>query len=367
MRDDDFTINSGLTYSDELVSDKVYSDFFRNPDVVRTFAETMDMTDSRTRKAVLNLTEGDQTALLTSLTSRLYDNIVAKVDDIDYGTIPDSKGDITKLENYDKIKECISLLHDILIEFKQDTAPIDEISMAVANIESRKDLFGRAFKLNIELPMIMYNNAVLTIVDAVSYMIATSIEFIKTPNRDSFDITLDKVSYSRTKNHMLYNNLKKFNKACKSKDLDKALDHIITSRAKGLHEGAVVGTVAGVLAVGGILVSLCTIIIPLLREMVFLFYHTRMRLSDFFDIQADLLQMNAHNLQNNKTMDDDEKEHIVSKQLKIVELFRKIANKISFTCKKAEVESTKDIAASGKKLKIDDIDTSGINNTSALF
>ena len=80
-----------------------------------------------------------------------------------------------------------------------------------------------------------------------------------------------------------------------------------------------------------------------------------MRVSDFFDIQADLLQMNAYNLENNSSINDEQKERTISKQLKIVELFRKIANKISFTGRKAEVETNKEVQNASRKMKLNDL------------
>ena len=348
------TINDlGLTRSEELARDEVYGNFFKNPKVMTQFTEHLDMSDKATRMAIINMNEADQTAILTSLTSKLYDHIVAKVDDIDYGDIPATEGDITKLPNYTKLVECVDLLKNILNEFKQDTAPIDEIAVAIANVGTRKDLFNRAFKLDCELPILMYNNTVLSIISAVSLMIATSIEFIKTPNKDSFQITLDKVAFTKTKNNMLYKNLKKFNKICENKEFDKAMNHIIDATVKAAKNEAAVGglAVAGVVAVAVILAN----IVPILREMVFFFYYSRMRVSDFFDIQADLLQMNAYNVQNNESLNGEEKEKIVSKQFKIVNLFRSIANKISFTGRKAEVECSKEVANADRKLKIDEL------------
>lgn len=353
----------GLTRSEELAKeDNAYGDFFRDPKVMSAFTEHFDLTDRPTRQAIMCLDEADQNAVLTALTSKLYDHIVSKVDDIDYGEIPSTKGDITKLSSYDKLRECIDLLRNILKEFKQDTAPIDVLSEAIANITSRKDLFERAFKFNCELPIIMYNTTVLSIINGVSYMIATSIEFIKTPNQESFEIVLDKVSYNKTKSNMIYRNLKKFNKCCSSGDFDKAMNHIITSRVKGYNESAVVA-IGGISAVLVILAS----IIPILREMVFFFFYTRMRVSEFFDIQADLLQMNAYNVESNDSRDSEEKDKIVSKQLKIVELFRKAANKISFTNKKAEVESAKEIESNSKKMKFNDMGDDIPDSVSALF
>lgn len=352
----------GMVRSEEL-TEGPYEDFFKDPRVMEKFTEHMDIADAATRKAIISMNEAEQGAALTSLTSKLYDNIVEKVDDIDYGDIPNTKGDITKLPNYNKLTECIELLRSILIEFKQDTSPIDVISEGLANVTTRKDLFGRAFRYNVELPIIMYNNVVLSIINGVSYMIATSIEFIKTPNQDSFKITLDKVAYAKSKSNMLYNNLKKFNSSCKNGDFDKAMEHVLQNRIKGIGEAAVGAAIAGIASTVVILLS----IIPILREMVFFFYYTRMRVSDFFDIQADLLQMNAYSVQNSESKTEEEKTHIVSKQLKIVELFRKIANKISFTGRKAEVDTNKEIAISSRKMKIDELDIKDSSSVSALF
>lgn len=361
--------DQGLARSEELSDDEnAYGDFFRNPIAMKAFTEHMDLSDAKTRKAIMAMNEAEQGAALTALTSKLYDNIVAKVDDIDYGEIPMTKGDVTKLSNYFKLRECIDLLNGILKEYKQDTSPINEIALALAHVEANKDLFMRAFKLDVELPIILYNTTVLNIISAVSYMIATCIEFIKTPNQDSFQVTLDKVAYAKTKGNMIYNTLKKFNKAANKGDLNNALNHVIKTKVEHHHEAAAIGL--GIKAVGtflgglnpvvlGITITalILTILIPLLREMVYLFFYTKMRVSEFFEIQADLLQMNAYNVENNGSMEDDKKKKIVSKQMKIVEWLRKMSNKFAINIRKAEVEAEREIERSNKKMDIDDIDS----------
>lgn len=364
-----------LTFADympETTKEDEYpiQNHYVDPAIMEAFTMHFDMTDTHTRRTIMSMNEADQSTLLASLTSKLYDNIVSKVDDIDYGEIPMTKGDVTKLSNYDKLRECIRLLRDILKQFQQDTSPVDEIGIALDNIVRYKDLFMRAYKLDVELPIIMYNNMVLSIINGVSYMIATSIEFIKTPNKDSFEATLNKVAFAKTKSHMLYTNIKRFNKCCSNKDFEKAMNHIINQYVSK-HEGAVLGTVGA--AISGLWVSsnifkigcvvaLLTSIIPIMRELIFLFYYTRMRVSEFFDIQADLLQVNASNVENNETMDRVKREKIVNGQMKIVNFFRNIANKIAINGRKAEVEATKDIEVSNRKMNINDMPT-----TSVLF
>jgi hypothetical protein len=364
-----FNPDQGLARSEELSDDEnAYGDFFRNPIAMKAFTEHMNLSDPKTRKAIMAMNEAEQGAALTALTSKLYDNIVSKVDDIDYGEIPMTKGDVTKLSNYMKLRECIDLLNGILKEYKQDTTPINEIALALAHIEARKDLFMRAFKLDVELPIILYNTTVLNIISAVSYMIATCIEFIKTPNQDSFQVTLDKVAYAKTKSNMIYGNLKKFNKVANKHDLDEALNHVIKTKVH--HEGAAIGS--AITAIGsflgahpialGITITaiILTVLIPLLREMVFLFFYTKMRVSEFFEIQADLLQMNAYNVENNSSMDNDKKKKVVSKQLKIVEWLRKMSNKFAINNRKAEVEAEREIKDNNKKMDIDDISSNSV-------
>lgn len=348
-----------------LKRDDEYGEFFRNPIVMEVFNSHMDLNDSKTRKAILSMNEAEQNSALTALTSRLYDNIVAKVDDIDYGEIPSTKGDITKLSNYPKIRDCIDVLRDILKEYKQDPAPINEVALALGNIETRKDLFGRAFRMDVELPIITYNNIVLSIINSVSYMIATCIEFIKTPNKDNFQIVLNKVAYAKTKSNLLFTNLKKFNKCCDDRNFDKSMEHIINEYVK-VHEGAALSAITSsswagpVLAIAGVIIM----IIPIIKELVFYFYYVKMRVSEFFDLQADLLQMNAYNVENNSTVDEKKKEKIVANQLKISGFFRTMANKFAINSKKAEVEATREIEKQNKAIKIDELDT---NNVSALF
>lgn len=71
--------------------------------------ENFDIQDTITRKTLLTIDEADQTKVLDSLTSKLYQSIMDKVDDIDFGSIPESKGDITAVQNYDQMIECIGV------------------------------------------------------------------------------------------------------------------------------------------------------------------------------------------------------------------------------------------------------------------
>lgn len=339
------------------------TDNYRSPAFDRAINEYFDIMDTKTRKVLLAVNEEDQNQILTSLTSKLYDNIVNKVDDIDFGDIPKTKGDITSLPNYDKITDCIDTLRNILIQYKQPEDPIDTIDFALENLKLRKEMFMKAYRFDIELPMIVYNTIALSIISAISLMIATSIEFIKTPSQEGFDIILDKVSLNKTKDSLLFVNLKKFNDACKKGDIDNAMETVIRNKMKNFS-GIEIGVAAGAIAIVGILFN----IIPIIRELIFFFYYSRTRVSEYFDVQADLLQMNAHNIDATKIKSADERKKIITKQLKIAEMFRKISNKLAVSAKTCEVQATKEIVSKNKeKLHVDDVTDSVPDSASSVL
>lgn len=327
-----------------------FSQIYRSKDFTRAMNEYFDVTDDTTRKILLSVNEADQDKIMVSLTSKLYDAIMDKVDSIDFGEIPESKGDITRVPNISKVLECLDTMKELLVQYNQPTDPIDTVLAAYNNIAQRRDTFQKAFRYKIELPMVLYNTIVLSIITATTYMISTTISFIKTPNSDTFQITLDRAAMTKSKQHMVFTNLKRFNEACQNGEVDKSLDYIIRNNVKNLT-GVEFGVIAGGIAVVALLFS----IIPIIRELIFFTYYTRVRVSEYFDTQATLLQMNASNLEANKTLDKTEKEKIVKKQSKIADFFRSISNKIAVKCKTAENEATKDLVSSNKKYKTDEV------------
>lgn len=314
-------------------------------------SEHLDIMDEETRHIILAISEADQNQVLTSLASKLYDNIVKKVDNIDFGSIPNSKGDITKIENYTQLMQCVELMESIMQEYKQDISPIAIVKNSIDNIKSRTDIWEKAYTLNIELPIVLYNTIVLAIVSSISFLISSTIEFVATPGETSFEIAVNSVSLKKTKSSLLFKNLERFNRSCSNGELDKAIEAIMDGNKNNLLGGTAVSyTIAG-LALTTIVVN----IIPMLRELIFFFYNSRQSLSDYFAVQADLLQMNADNITYNSTKPASEKKKLQKKQMKIVDKFRKISAILAINCKKAEKAADKEAKTVSKKYKYNEI------------
>ena len=120
-----------------------------------------------------------------------------------------------------------------------------------------------------------------------------------------------------------------------------------------IPEATLIGAaVFGVVGIAGLLL----VLIPILRELIFLFYYQRVRIADYFETQADLLEMNAYNIQNNNaTFTKEERKSISNKQMAIATKFRKVSDFIAVDAKAAEVKATKEIASNKKKYKADEV------------
>lgn len=329
---------------------------YRSPEYTRAMNEFFDITDTETRKILLAVNEADQNKVLVSLTSKLYDNVVDKVDDIDFGEIEMTRGDIEKLPNFKTLHECLNNMARLLIEFKQDTKPVDTIAECVSNLIESKNIWTKAYAVNAELPMITYNTMVLAVIEATAYMVSMCVEFIKSPSQDTMQIMIDKSALTKSKGHMLFKNIESFNSAYNKGQVEKAMMHVIDENAKkknfvGIYGGIGVG--AAVVGLAGLLFC----IIPVIRELIFLFYYNRVRVSDFFEVQADLLQVNAYNVENNRLdLTKEERKNISAKQMKTAEKFRKISRAIAVETSNAESKATKEVKnEDNKKYKASDI------------
>lgn len=196
------------------------------------FREFFDVSDKPTRKCIVALEDTEQDQLLTALSSKLYDMIVAKVDQIDFGTIPRSRGDITKVDGFTNTEECIKIVRQIVSEYRADTEVVDTVITAIQNIKDRKGLFIKSFAMNAELPIILYNTMVLAIEQSVSFLISVCISYIKDPETQSINAALDKVAYNNTRDNLLFEQLTEFNSACQNKSVDNLIEEVIKNGAK---------------------------------------------------------------------------------------------------------------------------------------
>jgi len=327
-------------------------------DYLKVVYENCDLSDPDFKKKLIYVNEAEQNKVLISLTAKLYSNIVDKANELDYGDIPETKGDITKLNNYNMMVDTVATLIDIVKEFKQDPRSINVISEAIANIETRKDEFTKAFRLGYEIPKLIYCTTVLAINDSIAYMIATCIEFIKTPKTDSFEMVLDVMRYKKAKDYLIFSNLEKLNREFKNGNIDRimkavskgAVDKALTeansinlATPKVGKKFSIIG-IAAIAVLGAFAIYGLLNIIHIIQSIVFCVYNTMNKYSQYIEMQAMVMEANANNLDiNHPEWDDAKKKDVYERQMKLVEKWRNRAEKWRVTAKKAEVDTEREL------------------------
>ena len=198
--------------------------------------EYFDYSDSYILHALNEANGRDR--MLGALTNKLYDKIMEKYEKIDFSTVSKSRGDITKIEKFDSLKECVEIIYQLVNEYKQDTYAVDVINTTIANLKDRTNMFRKAFNMNCGIGIMSYNTMALGVVECTNFLISACIEYIKSPNNDSFKIALDTVAYNNTKQNLLFESLEAFNVSCRSGEFDKAMEVALDTSLRKYHEAA---------------------------------------------------------------------------------------------------------------------------------
>lgn len=374
--------------------------------------EYFDPSNSTEFRALMNLNEEQQDRVLANLATKLYDHIVNEITDIDFGDIPTSKGDITRIPNYLDMVDCINIIHDICVRFKQPTIATDTLFKAIQNLKDTKEIWRKSFDIKAGLGINTYNTLALGIVCSVSLLISSAIEFIKNQEGD-FEFLINKVGMQKSLDSVLFKSLKEFNDGCADGTFMKAI--IIANNSKvniseaevvSFDEAAMIDTLvrtakefinshgpdfmkngfnkakdfasdiakgkdatmtgAGIATGIAGLIVIVAVLLPAIRNAVHWFFSSKQKLSDYFAIQASLLEINANNVKYMNSKSSAEREKIAEKQMKWVSRFREISNKLSVNMSKAEKSAKNKLEQeSNQKLTMNDVEKP--SNVSALF
>lgn len=329
-------------------------------DLVKEF---FDVTDTETRRCMVTINEADQDQVLGSLAAKLYDNIVNKVTDIDFGQIPLSKGDITKIPNYLELCDCLTTVRDMMVAKHQTTNSTDTIFGAIENLKKTKNVWQKGYALECEMAVVFYNTIALSIVSSTSILLSACVEFIKNPESGVIDIELAKIAKNKSKDGILFKNLEKFNKACKKGEIEKTFDNVLkaqrtvreaienNSSLEAVHEN-----VFTILFGAGMVVGLLSCVIPILHQLTTMLYNLRQDASDYFAAESDIIKLNAEKVNYNRSKTPEQKKKIIAKQMKIADHFKKWSNKLMIKASKAETDSERQIKQdNADKKKINDV------------
>lgn len=326
------------------------------------FDEALDMNSYDTLSTVMSFNEAEQGNAIMILANKLYNMIVNKLEDIDFKEIERSKGDITKFAQYKKTKESIDTLITIANQSKSGIEEVNVLNECMKNLEENKDIFVKGFKNDISIIKYFYNTAVLGLISDIGFMTVVCVEFIKNPE-SNVGLEIKNLEQYKTKFYLVHRNLIKFNESCSKGELQKCFNTLSSYKVK--HESiAVVGIIGSIIAVASVLVYF---VIPFLRDLTYLFFSFRAKLSDWFGVQSELLDANATRLKALKAKNDTETKNVIEAQNKWSNRMKKISEFLAIkyipAAKNAERQSAIDSKTTIKKDEVNEID----DRVSSLF
>lgn len=302
------------------------------------------------KSKIYSLTEAEQAVVNDRMVGNIYQSAL-KRRDIDFGDIPNSKGDIQKFGGYTNMVATVNMLKELTKKFGIKMHELNIVEDAIDNIRIQKRVFEKGYMLDIDFIKMYYQALVLACVDATTLLLASYVEFTKTVNNIDFQIKRGK----GISGNICIDSLAKFNQSVKDGSFNKFADGLMSKKQENFL-GAATATAAGAKAVSAIAIGAS--IVPVLRTLIFYFYDAKMSLSEKLAYQKELLEMNAFRL-NSAEMDAQKRNRILDKQKGYMDKLDRIADKIRISDKLATKSSTNSIKQDNKQWNIGNVTDNG--------
>lgn len=299
-------------------------------------------TTFKEREAVTGLLENERTDVTNKMLTDLYQSTINRAD-IDFDTIPDSKGNVLKYSGYTKMDSVLTLIEEMSVAQNVKVPEVLVVRETLNSLVRMDTQFERGFALDKDILILTYNTIVHACVVSTSEIISSYVEFIKSPDQLEFKLLKapDRQGIS------MVSNLERFNAIVKSGEFTKMSSGIIKTDANqliGLDDFFIPAIV-----VGGALT-----IIPLIRELIFGFYYSRMKTSEYLAQQSALLEINKAAIESSgRTMKD--KRAIIKRQEKVAHRLDMLSDKVSVQSKMSKKEATVNMKKEESKWRIEPV------------
>lgn len=282
-----------------------------------------EASDADDRKYIRSMNKHDLGQINADLMQRLYKNMV-EFNTVDFGEIPDSKGDIEKLKCYKPTVECLDVVEQLMKQNKINEPALGDTRLAISNIIQSKSHFEEAFKLNQEYIILVYNTSVMAVLDVTRLLITEYVNYMTGPNSAPFKLT-GRTDKSRGLRSLEC--LRTFNKLVK--------DNTVNDTFVGLQSAS---NLTGELAIPFVVIGGLVTILTLSRQLILYFYQSRVRLSDYLEMEAMFLEANKLSVEASK-LPLDKKKKVLLKQEKVILKLRRLADGLKIKMEDADVSS----------------------------
>jgi len=291
----------------------------------------------------------------------LFNSVISKAH-IDFGDIPNSKGDISAYVGYQPMIDTLSTIKALGADQKvKDVVDyVDVVEETIKHIMDLSSIYKQGFAEKIPYIALEYNTWVYNCVQATTALLYNFVEYIKEPTNQVMTIKLKNTKLRA--DEFFFEQLTKFN-AIQTRNgtaYRKMLEEMLNG-GKNNFLGS--DRIVGIAAIGAIAFA----IVPVTRALIYQIYKFRSDISEELEIQAKFLEMNKTCLENNNSLDAKKKSAIIEKQKKLSTELRKLSDKIKVKSSKSIIDSKREIQRDNKTMSIDNIRQSISDSPLELF
>ena len=274
----------------------------------------MEASSEEDKKYMKSMSKDDINQINGTLLQNLYKSVIDRKN-IDFGDIPDSAGDIEKMKYYANTVECLDTLEKLYRQHNIEEPTLVTIRTAISNMKKYRPQFQDGFRRKHDFIMLTYNSLAMSIIDATSFLIASFMDYVVSPN-NAYAVGKNA---NNSRGRVVTNSLEKFNSMSNNNQFGDALEYMLMEQRKNFAGETVVVT--------GAIIMILLSIVPIIRELIFFYYHSRVRLSDYLNMQADFLEMNKLAVQASEKS-PTERKAIIKKQDDVIKKLRRKADKL---------------------------------------
>jgi hypothetical protein len=335
----------------------------RNDDLL---LETFFMDTNQKYERYQSLSESGAKKVSRSAVDKMIKSIKKKTLKINYNGIEKTKGDITKFSKYDDFKGCLDTLKKLATGDKNAPNEINLVSRTHDVLIKYKSQFQKAFDEKNDLLIITYTNISATMISLTADLVVSTIEWIKEPQ--GYYKAIYKETAQKELNGSIYvKSLDKFLALEKKGDLNRLFtnsDKISESFESTFHstKGNRIfneEVIAISLAVIGVIVALVFSI----RDVVFLYYFLKRRISDELLALAYFTEQNVYRLQSSGNANPD----VIAKQTNLVEKLRYHADKLMSDKQSAEKRVQAEVERENKDISDELNDSANTSNDDIIL
>ena len=274
----------------------------------------MEASSEEDKKYMKSMSKDDINQINGTLLQNLYKSVIDRKN-IDFGDIPDSAGDIEKMKYYANTVECLNTLEELYRQHNIEEPTLVTIRTAISNMKKYRPQFQDGFRRKHDFIMLTYNSLAMSIIDATSFLIASFMDYVVSPN-NAYAVGKNA---NNSRGRVVTSSLEKFNSMSNNNQFGDALEYMLMEQRKNFAGETVVVT--------GAIIMILLSIVPIIRELIFFYYHSRVRLSDYLNMQADFLEMNKLAVQASEKS-PTERKAIIKKQNDVIKKLRRKADKL---------------------------------------